>query len=372
MTTLEINGISATAEENIASYLSVLEQKDVPLQDIVLGGCLTTHTFSLLHMFTCLKSLNLILTSATLLSSDFLSWRNLPSLTHLAINMDQYCIYDENTTQPQNSIRVRFEKLQYLQFGGPSVLILKLLQAMDILESLATIRLTCPMSAELVTSLIGSIKECARISPFLKDFVVHVQNGNYTTVLPETTIPLLHGCKHLTVLGITGISLAVNDNVIRGLCGNNSWINLRNLFLPPSCDNNRPSLLCLGMIARNLPNIIELQISIDFQLQTSESLYTDRAGNSRIRHGLKRLDLINIKPLSWNTNDPLSMKMVIGISRYIEHYFPNLESPKLSSVSRFADLTKNQPVPWWWTLIKEFRAVREEASSDATQFQREI
>ncbi|KAF8202411.1 hypothetical protein BJ912DRAFT_920776 [Pholiota molesta] len=150
MTTLEINGISATAEENIASYLSVLEQKDVPLQDIVLGGCLTTHTFSLLHMFTCLKSLNLILTSATLLSSDFLSWRNLPSLTHLAINMDQYCIYDENTTQPQNSIRVRFEKLQYLQFGGPSVLILKLLQAMDILESLATIRLTCPMSAELV------------------------------------------------------------------------------------------------------------------------------------------------------------------------------------------------------------------------------
>lgn len=275
--------------------------------------------------------------------------------------------------EPQNSIRGRFKELQHLRFGGPSVLILKLLQAMDILESLATIRLTCPTSTEFTASLVGSINECVHISPVLKDFAVRVQNGNHT-VLPETTIPLLHGCKHLTALDVRGISLAVNDNIIHDLCSNNNWINLRVLVLPPSCANNHPSLSCLGMIARNLPNIVELRISVDFQLQTCKSLDIERAGSSRIHHGLKRLDLINVKPPSWNTNDTLSMKMVIGVSRYIEHYFPNLESHKLSSVSRFVYLTDDQP--WWWTgilaLIKEYQAVREETLSDATQLPREI
>lgn len=363
VTTLSISNINTFAEDDVASYLSVLHQKQARLQDITLGGCLTNHSLSLIHRFSTLKFLNLSWRASNLSSSVFALWANLPSLVGLVLALDVSSTFDtpDNQSQPTVSLPA----LHTLLVCGRPAEVLKVLQSISESRVLTDIKLGMfsdhsavePVSVYSAI-LIACIAESIRINESLEVFGIQMADRLERNItLPEDSILRLSKCERLEWLVIKGvIAVAIDDITIRMVCDRACWKNLRVLSLPHAVVNKSPSLVSLKAIARNCPSLEELGICVDFQLHNYDSLNREREG-PRLRHHLKKLSLIKFSNSGVrNAVDIHTVEMAVGVSRFIEYYFPDLKATNLTAKSS-ADMH-------WWegvlALMSEYQTIRVE------------
>ncbi|KJA23498.1 hypothetical protein HYPSUDRAFT_215086 [Hypholoma sublateritium FD-334 SS-4] len=382
LTTLSISGIDVVKEEDVASYLSILDEKKALLQDVHLGGFLTHDTLTLLNRFSNIKFLDLNLKGVDFGSTVILAWSSLPFLTHLTIHLDSDSDYELELGRNAAGNAPNFQALQRLQFGGLPAEALKFFQSIGISETLSCIALD--ISSESAPSwaadfafvqsatLSDCITECARIGTSLTRLDLRVAPANEFTTLSDpilsekSILALSSGCRKLRHISIIGaILLAANDYTIDRVCANGDWKHLRFLRLPDGVNNMSLSLSSLNTLAINCPDLEDLKMSVDFRKTNHELLDNERNMGLRSPHGLQRLCLGKHKsdaPGVDNVVDITTMEMIIGISRFIEYLFPNLNLETITFAS-----TSPVDQKWWKSvssLMSVYRTVRQETLSD--------
>ncbi|KDR80830.1 hypothetical protein GALMADRAFT_1109893 [Galerina marginata CBS 339.88] len=357
LTTITLGGINSFSEGFAASLLSALSQKATSIQEIILSGRLTLDTLIFVHQFHRLQSLNLTF-DGSIVQSEFIQYcSDLNALTHLVIHLNAASTFDSSALAGRSRIR-GFDTLQELRMSGFPAETSKILESIDQARSLKVIILRSSLSwpqnnSSISMSIALCIKECCRISPSLLRLSVDMGKSKMV-ILPEYSLHPLAGIKNLRILELIGVSLAINDDDISGLCENNNWQNLRYLRLPPSTESRSPSLSSLLTLARNCPNLRTLIIPIDLKLQDHISLQNER-WIPRSPHDLEHLSIIKL-PIN-NTN---TMIMGIAVSRFLEYHFPTIKDAKL-----FSDMQGDSE---WWkgvrAMMTEFQSIRKEAVSE--------
>ena len=376
ITTLSISGIDEIQEEDIASYLSVLDEKKALLQDVHLGGFLTHDTLTLLNRFSNIQFLGLDLKGVYLDLTAIRTWSSLPFLIHLTIHLDLDSEFEVEGTATGNARHFDFPALQKLTFGGLPNEALKFLQSTGILKTLSCIALqiySAPWETDFAfvqsATLSDCINECARIGPLLQHLDVRVEPADelqrqFLTLSEQSILTLSSGCRRLQRLYVTGcVHLAANDHTVHRVCANDGWKHLRLLHLPGGVDNTALSLLSLSTIAMNCPDLIDLKISVDFG-RKSHQLLERELGGPRQPHGLQKFCLVKHKsraPSFDSEVDINTTEMTIDVSRLIEYLFPYLNPDTIPLVG--ASLADQK----WWkgvcSLMSAYQSVRKETLS---------
>ncbi|KAF9472852.1 hypothetical protein BDN70DRAFT_886492 [Pholiota conissans] len=358
--------------KKVSLYLSALahNQMPVPVDDIELEGrLLDDNILNLLPSFRFLKFLTLDLIGVKLKYSTLLSWSGLSSLTRLEIHMDQSSSFG-NVESHYPSSSITFKTLRHLILDGSLVLVHRVLRTINNLDYLSTIDLTFNPTSnpDGAAAFPHCLKEMVRISPLLKNISLQATKESEFTVPAD--ISALYDCSNIEVLNFArGIFIPINDVTI-GELSSVQWSSLRELYLPaPSDWNDCPSLLSIGVIARNFPHIIKLKIYVDFDLQDGISLASDRKQWSWTNNALSYLHLV-AESSATRISGPLTRGLSLGVARYIEHLFPNLEARDIIHNEHPHGHQDYLGLNEWWEdvveLISEFRALREEIISDAT------
>lgn len=225
--TVSLRGINISSDEFATSFLSVLLQRASSLQELILAGQITSSLLDLVSHFSKLNALVISGQNSTLHTSFLEQCSTLRNLTYLSVNLDASSTFSRpNSMIPHFSVLGTFPALQYLQLGGSSTELSKLLQSIAP-STLQDITITCSTPsihhADVFSDSIAlCIKECGRIAPAhqIRLRIGSAIGGRHTTTT-EASLSPLKSCKSLQVLEISRITLQITGNIIQDFCRDN-------------------------------------------------------------------------------------------------------------------------------------------------------